>query len=247
LNHAFVLDDNDFNPMVQYEFYCLFTENSAQKRSVRFPNVGLTGFDHFDFMLDDQRMRSSGMVKKQFTLPAGYLLNSVPVIQGKKHVIMNAYGSDNTFGLLNSFQFSGNSFIKKDSSVRSWVPRSFLSGTSMNEPLILVQDRGTSQLLAVDTVNGKFFSRPLWGDSSDIWASQLIDLNGDSHPEIIARSSSEYLIYENGGNGQFTKAVHLPNPTSPLLGEAKNQFGPPRSIVGDFSGNGKKRDHRCGL
>jgi subtilisin family serine protease len=240
LNHAFVLSEGEFIPNVKYEFYCLFTENSVQKRATRFPNMGLVGFDHFDFSLDAQRIPSTGFVKKSFTLPAGYLLNSVPVIQGKNHVILNEYGPENTFGRLKAYQFAGGSFLVRDSSVQSWVPRSFVSKSSSDAPLILVQDRGTSQLLKVDTVTGKFFSVPVWGDSTDVWASQLIDLDGDARPEIIARSSSDFLIYRNIGNGQFSKVTQLPNPTKPLSGEAKNQFGPPRSLVGDFSGTGKK-------
>lgn len=239
LNHAFVLNSRNFQPNTEYEFYTLFNEYSGSMRAIRFPNVGLTGFDHFSFILDDQKVQTTGMVKKGFELPAGYLLNSVSKIQNKKHVIVNDYDDENNFGSLKSFQFNGNSFSLRDSSLRSWVPRSFIGAGIHGSPAVLVQDRGISQMFPVDTALGIFFSDPVWGDSSDVWASQLTDLDGDALPEIIARSSSEFLIYKKIGSAPYSIVTRLSNPSRPLAGEAKNQFGPPKSIVGQFTGSGR--------
>ncbi|MFZ4621335.1 MAG: S8 family serine peptidase [Bacteroidota bacterium] len=239
LNHSFVLSSHDFLPNSDYEFYCLFTENSGVKRSVRFPNTSLVGFDHFQFRVDNEKIQTSGFTKKSFGLPAGFLLNSVQTIQGKKYVILNEY-KDNAFGTLKAYQFTGSNFQLRDSSIKTWVPRSFTSSSGGSKPMILVQDRGTSELLQIDTVSLKFFSETVWGDSTDVWASQFVDLNGDSKPEIVARTSTEYIVYRNLGNNKFSIAAHLPNPTSPMSGEAKNQFGPPRSIVGDFTASGRQ-------
>jgi len=240
LNHSFVLSKNELLPSTDYEFYCEFKENSSAKRSVKFPTFALAGIDHFALRISPQEIATTGFDKKSYSLPKGFLLNSVVPINGKPTLIVNEYDNDNNFGKLKVFEFNGSNFIVKDSSIHSWVPRSFVKDNGEGKSTILVQDRGVSQLLQIDTVGGKFFNNPIWGDSTDVWASQLIDLNSDNKPEIITRSSSEFIIYKNLGNNNFSIASRLSNPTAPLAGEARNQFGPPKSIIGDFTNSGKK-------
>ena len=240
LNHSFVLSTKDFLPLTDYEFYCLFTENSSSKRTARFPTIALTGFDHFRATIASQTIATTGFVKKSYSLPKGFLINQILRIDRKPNIVLNEYTGNNDFGKLKAYEYAGSNFRLLDSSVHSWVPRSFLSNASSGMPALLVQDRGISQLLQIDTSNGKFFNKPVWGDSSDVWASQLNDIDGDGLPEILARSSTEFLIYRNLGNNKFSLTTHLPNPSNPLIGEARNQFGPPRSIVGEFTQTGRK-------
>ncbi|MDP1676435.1 MAG: S8 family serine peptidase [Bacteroidota bacterium] len=237
MNHTFVLSLKDLLPLQEYEFYSEFKENSSAKRSVRFPTIG-----YDTIKLRALPFNFPNFVQKPFTLPSGFLLNSVQTVNGKPTVILNQYNSEGDFGKLNAYQYQ---FIEKrftavDSSVHSWVPRSFVKNTGEGKSAVLVQDRGVSQLLQIDTISGKFFNLPVWGDSSDVWASQMVDLDDDNRPEIIARNSSEYLIYKNLGSNNFLLTTRLPNPSMPLFGDAKNQFGPPKSIVGDFTNSGKK-------
>ncbi len=237
LNHSFVLTTKDFIPTVQYQVFCEFVENSVQKRSAKFYVTDSIGAP---LVFSSQTISTTGFVKKTYSLPKGFLLNAVHTMNGKSNLILNEYNGDNDFGKLKAFEFNGNIFSIKDSSVRSWVPRSFIKNSGEGKPAILVQDRGISQLLQIDTANGKFFSQPIWGDSTDVWSSQIIDVDGDNKPEIIARSSSEYLIYKNLGNNNFSLQTRLPNPSLPLFSEARNQFGPPKSIIGDFTNSGRK-------
>ena len=240
LNHSFVLSRKELFSSTDYEFYCGFTENSTAKRSVRFPTIALAGTEHFSVRISPQIIATTGFDKKSYSMPKGFLLNSIVPINGKPTLIANEYDADNNFGKLKAFEFNGNNFVVKDSSVRSWVPRSFVKNNGEGKSAILVQEHGISQLLQIDTISGKFFNQPVWGDSTDIWASQLVDLDDDNRPEIIARSSSEYLIYKNLGNNNFSLTTRLPNPSPPLFGDAKNQFGPPKSIIGDFTNAGRK-------
>ena len=238
LNHSFVLTTKDFSPNVQYEMFCEFVENSVQKRSLKF---NLTDSIGKPLVFSSQSISTTGFYKKEtYSIPKGYLLNSIVPISGKPTLIVNEYDTDNNFGKLKAFEFNGNNFAVKDSSVRSWVPRSFIKNNGEGKSAILVQEHGISQLLQIDTISGKFFNQPVWGDSSDVWASQMVDLDDDNRPEIIARSSTEFLIYKNLGNNKFSLVTRLPNPTSPLSGEARNQFGPPKSIIGDFTNAGRK-------
>ncbi|MFA6457104.1 MAG: S8 family peptidase, partial [Bacteroidota bacterium] len=237
LHHTFLLQNKDFSPNVHYDIYCDFIEKSSQHRSTKFYLTDSLGFP---VTIATQSIATTGFVKKTFSVPKGFLLNSVQSIGGSPSIILNEYSSDNDFGKLKVYNFSNGSFQLKDSSASSWVPRAFIRNNGEGKSMILVQDRGVSQLLQVDTVNGKYFQQPVWGDSSDVWVSQLIDLDGDNRPEIIARSSSEFLVYKNSGNNIFSLQSRLPDPTQPLSGESRNQFGPPRSIVSDFTNSGKK-------
>ncbi|MFA5833115.1 MAG: S8 family serine peptidase [Bacteroidota bacterium] len=240
LHHSFVLSSNDLDPSIQYEFFCLFTENSIEKRVIRFPLSSIVGFDHFQTKISPLSIATTGFDKKSYSLPKGFLLNQVQNL-GIPNIVLNTYNENNDFGTVKLFQFKGNQFEVRDSSVRSWVPRSFITNPVENYTALLVQDRGTSSLQSIDLNLGKYFEKsPLWTDSTDIWASQMVDLDGDNQQEIIARSSSEFLIYKNLGNKKFSLVSRLSNPSNALFGEARNQFGPPRSIVGDFTNSGRK-------
>jgi subtilisin family serine protease len=234
MNHAFILSTDDFIPDQLYEVYCEFTEFSSSHRSTRFHVTDSIGSP---IKFSGRSIPSTGFNRKSFLLPKGFLLNAVPIVNSRPMLIMNVYDENNDFGRLTAFDFDGTKFSPIDSTNRSWIPRSFIADNG-NPANILVQDRGVSQLLSVDRINGTVFSDPVWGDSSDVWASQLIDLNGDQLPEIIARNSSEFLIYRNFGNNNFSLQTRLPNHSQPLFGEARNQFGPPRSIIGDFTNTG---------
>ena len=237
-NHQFILTANELSPQTEYEWYCQFTEPSATQRSVRFPTVLLAGKDHFTLTLSSQPIQNTGFFRKPYELPKGFLLNSIVSINLKPTVILNEYTQEGEFGMLKAFEFNGNRFMLKDSSSRSWIPRAFEHQSNSGSPEILVQEHGISQLTRVDTAKGKFFHNPVWGDSTDIWASELHDFDGDGISEIVARSSTEYLIYKKSGSS-FTVSARFPNPSAPLSGEARNQFGPPKSISGNFTGLGK--------
>ncbi len=64
------------------------------------------------------------------------------------------------------------------------------------------------------------------------------DFDGDGKLDLIARTSTQYLVFKNLGENKFQMMAQLPDPTPPLPGDATNQFGPPRTLVGDFSGTG---------
>lgn len=239
-NHAFILSNKFFQPSMKYEFYCLFEENSSAKRTIRFPTTALVGFDHFTVTVNHQSIVTTGLTQKSFTLPNGFLLNAVLSIGNQKSIVMNEYDDENNFGKAKALIFQNGSFAAVDSSAEFWIPRSLknISGSTMSG--LLVQNRGVSKLFRIDTVKKSFFSDTIWGDSSDIWASQLTEINGDNNLDIIARSSSRYLIYKNNGNNSFTKSTELINPSNPLPGDAQNQFGPPKSLIGDFSQQGRQ-------
>ncbi|MBI2428560.1 MAG: peptidase S8 [Ignavibacteriales bacterium] len=230
-NHSFILSKNDFQPGVQYDLYCEFVENSSLQRSTKFYLTDSLGSP---LVLSTQTIPTTGFEKKSFSLPEGFLLNSVQSIGNKPTIILNQYDQNGEFGVLKAFEFVNNAFSQKDSSNRIWIPRAF------NENTILVQDRGVSQLLKIDTITNRYFSQALWGDSSDVWASKLTDLDNDALPEIIARSSTHFLIYKNLGNNIYSLSTTVRKPSASLRGDARKQFGPRRSVVGDFTKSGRK-------
>ncbi|MHB1049806.1 MAG: S8 family serine peptidase [Bacteroidota bacterium] len=236
MNHSFVLTADTFLPNVLYEIYCEFTENSSSRRSSSFY---LTDSIGSALMMPAYILPTTGFDRKSYSLPKGFILHSVRMVNNHPSIILNEYDQNDDFGKLKIFGFSGSQFTVYDSIVRPWIPRSYYSPIHSAAQWLLVQDHGVSSIFEIDTLTGTISSSPVWGDSSDVWASQLIDLDGDGLPEIIARSSAEYLVYKNSGNNSFTLTARLPNVSPPLSGDAKNQFGPPRSVVGDFTNSGK--------
>ena len=236
MNHSFVLSTELFQPNVHYEFNCELTESSSPRRSVTF---ALTDSIGSALIFSSKTIPTTGFSKKSYSLPKGFILNSVRRVNNQHAIILNEYDQNEDFGKLKLFSFTGSQFIVHDSSERSWIPRSYYSPMNSSIQWLLVQDHGVSSIIGIDSVNGSFLPSPIWGDSSDVWASQLIDLDGNGLPEIIARNSTEYLIYKNAGNNSFVLTDRLPNISPPLFGDAKNQFGPPRSIVGDFTNSGR--------
>lgn len=240
MNHYFVITSKDIPPLIEHDFFCEFSEAGKNGRIVRFPTTAAAGTEHFAVTVNDRPIQSSGFVQHPFNLPPSYLLGSVRTVNSMPTVIVNQYTADDEFGPLKAFQFNVAGFVLRDSTQRSWIPRSLETETATKLTAVLVQDHGVSRLFRVDTTSNTFFQQTLWSDSSDVWASAFTDLNGDGVNEIIARSSSEFLIYQKQGNGTYTVVSRLPNPSPPLSGEARNQFGPPRSITGDFTGSGRK-------
>lgn len=234
-NHSFVLTADLLTPNVEYEMYCELTETSVFRRTALFSVTDSLGAT---VRISPASIPTTGFVKKPYSLPNGYILNDIQTAGNSPVVVLNEYDRVGDFGYLKTFRFTGLRFEALDSTSRSWIPRHFYSPVNSGSRWLLVQDRGVSSIIAVDSTGGTFASPAVWSDSSDVWASRLIDLNGDSHAEIIARSSDEYVVYKNSGGNTFDVVAHLPNMSPPLPGESRNQFGPPRAIVGDFTNSG---------
>ncbi|NUN70877.1 MAG: S8 family serine peptidase [Bacteroidetes bacterium] len=238
LNHYFTVTSDDIPSLVQHEFYCEFREEGPQGRSVRFPTTVLAGTDHFPVRVNDRPIRTTGFERMPFTLPSAYLSGTFQSIAGMPTIILNQYDAEGEFGPLKAFQFTGATFEQRDSVRRSWIPRALEREPSSGGHYVLVQEHGVSRLFKVDTTSQSYFHQAVWGDSSDVWACAFTDLNKDGINEIIARSSTEFLIYQRRNDGSYGIVSRLPNPTPPLAGEARNQFGPPRALVGSFTGSG---------
>lgn len=239
-NHSFVLSTDGFFTNSPMDVYCEFKEVSPTPRVSRFY---LTDSIGFPIILSPSKIQTTGFKQKPFSLPAGYLLNTV-IDSIWPTVVMTNYTTEGDFQKLKVFQFENGGFSLKDSTTRTWIPRSIAVDTPNGYIGVLVQDRGVSALHSVHPLTGKYVeTSPLWADSNDVWASQFVDINGDGAPEIVARTGSEFRIYKNESTPsvpQFSVVSSLPNPTSPFVGDARNQFGPPRSIIGDFTHSGRR-------
>ncbi len=236
-NHYFALGSHELTPGVRFEFYTKFIENSARKGVKIFPTAAQTGFQFFEAQNPSEKFSTTSFFKIGTSLPSGFLLNDLLTIQNKPTLTINQYSKSGEFDVLKLFQLENGYFVQKDSINSAWIPRSFVRDDHGN-PLLLVQNFGRSAIFSIDTTTMKFSRTPIWMDTSDVWGSKLVDLNGDLKPEIIARNSSEIMIYENLGNNLFALKTRLQNPSPPLLGESKNQFGPPKTLVGDFTNSG---------
>ncbi|MFA6539961.1 MAG: S8 family serine peptidase, partial [Bacteroidota bacterium] len=238
--HFFLLNSSLFQSTGDFEFYTQFFENvDFSKKSTLFPMEQREGFKYFSVENTNKRISSTVIEKIPLVLPKGFLLNTIMQINGKPTIVMNEYSGKNEFGDLKLFQFENGAFVQKDSISQKWIPRSFIRNEN-DIPILLTQNFGTSAIYTIDTITMNFSKKPVWIDSGDVWGSVLEDLNGDHKPEIVARSSSEILIFENIGNNQFRIKSKLQNPTKPLFGETQNQFGPPKIVIADFTNSGLK-------
>jgi len=236
LDHSFLLTQKDFQPGVSYDFYVQAADQAG--RTVTYPAAALTSNNYVTFDFPGLNISTTGFTELPWTLPEGYLLNKTGMISGKPVVILNQYDAAGSFGKLMAFQYVNGAFIPIDSTPRQWVPHDLKDAFGDGRLSTLVQDEGYTELLTSDAGGSSFFSNRTFVDSIDVWGSQLYDFDGDGKLDLIARSSTQYLIFKNMGENKFQLMAQLSDPTPPLPGDAANQFGPPRTLVGDFSGTG---------
>ena len=236
LDHAFLLTQKDFLAGASYDFYAEATDQTG--KSARYPTVALSGTDYYTFTFPSQNIPTTGFTELSLTLPSGYVLNKSGLIAGKPIVILNQYDASGSFGKLMAFQYAGGVFTPVDSTQRQWVPHDLKDAFNDGRLSTLVQDQGVTELFTSTAGGSSFFANTTFVDSADVWGSQLYDFDGDGKLDLIARSSSQYLVFKNMGENKFQLMAQLSDPTPPLPGDATNQFGPPRSLVGDFLGTG---------
>jgi len=236
LDHAFLLSTRDFQPGASYDFFVEATDQSG--RTARFPTVALSGTDYFTFTFPNENISTTGFTQLPLTLPSGYLLNKTATIAGKSIVILNQYDATGSFSKLMAFQYRNGTFTPIDSTQRQWVPHDLKDVYNDGRLSTLVQDQGVTELFTSDAGGNSFFTNKTFIDSADVWGSQMYDFDGDGKLDLIARTSSQYLVFKNMGENKFQLMAQLADPTPPLPGDAANQFGPPRSLIGDFSGTG---------
>ena len=236
LNHYFLITPHEMLPGAQYDFSVISVD--GQGRSAQFPTLQLAGTDVFTISLAPTTVPTTGFNPLTFSLPSGFLLNRTDTLSGKRIVLMNQYDSTGSFYKLKAFTYAGGGFVPIDSTARGWVPRDLRHGFGDARLTSLVQDQGVTEILSSNTVGSSLFSTISLAESTDVWASQLYDFDGDGKLDLIARSSTQYLIYQNMGENRFNLVARLHDPTPPLPGDAANQFGPPRCLVGDFSRTG---------
>ena len=220
---------------------------TRQGNLARYPTVALSGTDYFTFTFPSQNISTTGFTELPLTLPAGYILNKSSAIAGKPIVILNQYDASGNFGKLMAFQYTGGAFTPVDSTQRQWVPHDLKDAFNDGRLSTLVQDQGYTELLTSNAGGSSFFSTTTFVDSIDVWGSQLYDFDGDGKLDLIARTSSQYLVFKNMGENKFQLMAQLSDPTPPLSGDAANQFGPPRSCGRRFFRNGKRRNSLCRL
>lgn len=93
---------------------------------------------------------------------------------------------------------------------------------------------GTSLLLG-GNAPGELPGAVVWEDTSNFWVSRLADFDGDAPLEMLARHLARWKIFDISADFQLTPRQILP-PAS----EGNNQFGVPRTLLGDFDGDGRR-------
>ncbi len=184
------------------------------------------------------------LTAKPYTLPYGYLLDQTvtPFGDGARCVALNRF-EDGSYGRLMLYGFTGGTFVARDSTPLSLLPRGF--GDSNGDGLLelLTQSGGAGIIYEQTAPGGSPLGRIVAADttSNDFWPSRFVD--GDGRDEILARTDNNnvresfyYLARRNGG--AFDRVAELPNGTPPGAGESRNKFGASESAVADVDGDG---------
>lgn len=225
--NSFLLDPASFPP--QGDFYVSLQNRAGLTR--RLPEE--TRLFHFDLTHAFYPQLLEEMLPA--AVPSGYLLPySTDFNQnGAPELVMNQYKSSQLFGPLSIFEWKGREFVKAYQTDYVAIPRDTGDVNGDGRPELLAGAGGTTYLFASGA--GGWPSRLVWWDSSDVWGSRLIDLDGDGRKDILARKGNVFKTFHNMGDFKFVATDSFPNSTA-----GNNGTGVPHVEIGDFTQNGQK-------
>ncbi len=246
--HYIYLSEHDLAPDVPYDLYLVASNTAGDTSMVGSPEHPLS------ITRSGEGIPLRTFESRSYQLPYGFADGHPAVVGGRPVVLLNRFERGN-FGPLFTYEFQDSAFRPRDSVDALWIPRGVgdVDGDGLRE--VLVQSFGTSALYSQTTSGGSLLAVRRWIDTSgNVWASRLADLDGDGHDEVIYRTDnfdptasdangqprpSEYRVADLL-DGRLETIAELPNPTEPAAGQSRNTFGPPKTVVADFDGDGRQ-------
>lgn len=212
---------------VDYEYF-IEGENAA----------GLIGKSTTDtFAFNAEYINRSGFVTKSYTLPMGRFMPELVDFDrnGFFEVIMNTYDEQLSFGPVESYEFNGAFFVKKDSlELRPvLIPKDVADtdGDGLQELLVSVND---STWILEQNNTTAFPEEVRFTDfDQEHFPAEFADTDDDGELELITKNFQDYLVYERNGD-TWNESATLTDASPNYVGSVA-----PRSLVGDFDGDGK--------
>jgi subtilisin family serine protease len=249
-SHFLLLTSREMEPSIPYDLYIQLRNTAGDTVLVGSPSSPLQITREraaFPLTTMNLRLDSSDEAITPRSLPYGYTLNSYTQFYGDNQecLALNRFdGSD--FGKLAIFSFNGRRFVERDTTKDIWIPRGIGDSDGDGRREVLGQSRGMLRVFEQAVVGGNPLARVKYSDttSQNAWASGLYDFDGDGKSELIARTDNSaeepgYFYISRWNGTTYQKFAKLENPTPPALGDERNKFGSPETVVQDFNGDGR--------
>jgi len=197
-----------------------------------------------DAMILQDAISERGFTPKSYTLPSGFVLDSVLSFAQGDQVVMSVYPIGESAGNLEMFEFDGvkGKFVVVDSTQNPGVPRAIGNLKGSGKPDLLVQYGSTA------TVYEQNASHSLLGDvifASDpfgnFYSTGLADVDGDGKAAIIGVDTNQILEAIKWNGSVYQKIGSMQDTSPPAKGYAKSQYLTTQQIaVADFLNTGKQ-------
>lgn len=175
-----------------------------------------------------------------FYLPHGHMLDKGVDFNGDgvEEIVIGYFDAQNKL-TTTIFGFDGSDYEKLTALPRPVIPRGAGDTDGDGRVELLCGYGFYSYLYEVSSPQSLTFDETvIWSDeSTQYWAADLVDVDGDSLDEVIMRvvtsDADLFQVLKWDGDGSYTVLDEIPNPT-----DGENINGVPRCRTGDFDGDG---------
>ncbi len=239
-NHSIALTTNDVEAGVPLELNIVLRtaagDSSVLSATTTLPNEAVS---------------HSGFIQKAYSLPSGYLLDSVITTFGNSNVIESIAPGGANYGAVKVFTFNkaSNKFFVTDSLNIQALPRSVGSITGDGKPEVLLQGSGNDIYVYRGNATHSILGDLSYVDTTSglLFATTLTDVDADGKDELVALATikSGNSLYQQFEVNKLlptrTKLGSLINNTLPAPHYAANNYSIADSRSADFLGNNTKQ------
>lgn len=192
------------------------------------------GGNYYSTELSDLAVGGIPIESQPYTFQPGYLLPKIADFNGDGNleIVINAYDGNLNFSKMKILEFVQGGFQEIFATNDIFIPRDWGDSDGDGKLEILAGRAATSFIFEAAAPNA--LPRDVVWQRENTWASRFVDLDSDGKDELILRIDDVFAAWRAIGDNDYDEIQQLPNPT-----EGSNFVGVPRSVAGDFDGDGK--------